>query len=278
MKVDLHIHSIFSDGSYTPEEIVLTAKEKNIEFISVTDHDNLDSQKEAKLYASESKIDYITGVEISCNFDSMLDILGYNIDTNNNDLNTALEKVQNFRKNRNKIMIEKFESLGIKITKKELEEVSGGEVIGRPHFARILINKGYVKDSDEAFDIYLGDHKKAYIPKERIEIKDAIKLINNAGGVAVLAHPKYIKLNREKFSVFLDELKSYGLWGIEAYYSKNTYEENRYFSKIAKDKGLYITAGSDFHGLNKTDNTIGMDFQDDYLFESIKLLREMSIH
>ncbi|WP_206076091.1 PHP domain-containing protein [Marinitoga lauensis] len=212
MLLDLHSHSTFSDGTYTPEDLILKAKEKNLILYSITDHDNIDAQKDAIYYAEKYGINYITGLEISCKFKNMFDILGYNISLDNDDLNAALKKVQNFRKNRNNLMIERLNSLGFDITLEEVINEAHGDVVGRPHFARVLLKKGYVKDRDEAFDKYLGDGKIAHIPKEKIEPKEAVRLIKNAGGFPVIAHPKYLKLSYNKLKNIILELKGYGLW------------------------------------------------------------------
>ncbi|GAB6189173.1 PHP domain-containing protein [Marinitoga arctica] len=272
MIVDLHSHSIFSDGTYTPEELILKAKNKNLKLYSITDHDNIDAQKNAIEYAKKYKINYITGLEISCKFKNMFDILGYNIDLNNEELNAALKKVQNFRKNRNKLMIERLNNLGFDITLEEVINESQGDVIGRPHFARVLLKKGYVKDRDEAFDKYLGDGKIAHIPKEKIEPKEAVRLIKNAGGFPVIAHPKYLKLSYSKLKDIILELKRFGLWGIEVYYPKHTPSEINMFRNLAIETNLFITAGSDFHGSNKPDIDMGMNVEDELLEKSMKIL------
>jgi len=272
MKIDLHSHSTYSDGTFTPEDLILKAKEKNLELYSITDHDNLDAQKEAVNYAKKYGVNYITGLEISCKFKNMFDILGYNINLDNEELNAALRKVQDFRKNRNSLMIEKLNSLGFDISLEEVISEAQGDVIGRPHFARILLKKGYVKDRDEAFDKYLGDGKIAHIPKKKIEPKEAVQLIKNAGGFPVIAHPKYLKLSYSKLRDLILELKPYGLWGIEVYYPKHSNSEIRLFRDLAIETELFITAGSDFHGENKPDIDLGMYIEDELLKKSIKML------
>ncbi|SHE71913.1 hypothetical protein SAMN02745164_01008 [Marinitoga hydrogenitolerans DSM 16785] len=274
MFLDLHSHSIYSDGTFTPEELILKAKEKNLLLYSVTDHDNIGAQKEAIYFANKYEVNYITGLEISCKFKNMFDILGYNISLDNNDLNSALEKVQNFRKNRNKLMIERLNSLGFDIALEEVINEAGGDVVGRPHFARVLLKKGYVKDRDEAFDKYLGDGKIAHIPKEKIEPKEAVRLIRNAGGFPVIAHPKYLKLSYSKLKEIILELKKHGLWGIEVYYPKHSNSEIKLFRDLAIETNLYITAGSDFHGANKPDVDLGMNVNDPFLEESINYIIE----
>ncbi|KAF2956739.1 PHP domain-containing protein [Marinitoga sp. 38H-ov] len=273
MLLDLHSHSIYSDGTLTPEDLILKAKEKNLSIYSITDHDNIDAQKEAIDFARKYNVKYITGLEISTKFKNMFDILGYNISLDNEDLNNALKKVQDFRKNRNKLMIEKLNSLGFDITLDEVINEADGDVVGRPHFARVLLKKGYVKDRDEAFNKYLGDGKIAHIPKEKILPEEAVKLIKNAGGFPVIAHPKYLKLSYTELKDLILKLKEFGLWGIEVYYPKHSNSEIKMFRDLALETGLYITAGSDFHGANKPDVDLGMNINDELLQESIEILK-----
>ncbi|MBM7558645.1 PHP domain-containing protein [Marinitoga litoralis] len=274
MLLDLHSHSIYSDGTLSPEELILKAKEKNLTIYSITDHDNIDAQKEAMYYANKYNVNYITGLEISTKFKNMFDILGYNISLDNHELNAALKKVQDFRKNRNKLMIEKLNSLGFDISLDEVINEADGDVVGRPHFARVLLKKGYVKDRDEAFNKYLGDGKIAHIPKEKILPEEAVKLIKNAGGYPVIAHPKYLKLTYKELKELVLKLKEYGLWGIEVYYPKHSNSEIKMFRDLAIETGLYITAGSDFHGANKPDIDLGMNIADELLQKSIEILNK----
>ncbi|AEX85772.1 phosphoesterase [Marinitoga sp. 1135] len=273
MLLDLHSHSTYSDGTYKPEDLILLAKEKNLELYSITDHDNIDAQKEAIEFAKKYDVNYITGVEISCKFKNMFDLLGYGIDINNEKLISTLNRIQDYRKNRNNLMIERLKELGFEITLDEVAEEAQGDVIGRPHFARVLLKKGYVKDREEAFDKYLGDGKLAYIPKQKLQPEEAVSLIKQAGGYPVIAHPKYLKLSPSKLIDLIYYLKPFGLWGIEVYYSKHTRKEIEIFKDIALKTGLMITAGSDFHGENKPEIDLGMSVEDEYLKKSIDVLK-----
>ncbi|BBE31346.1 phosphatase [Tepiditoga spiralis] len=259
MLIDMHSHSTFSDGTYTPQQLIEMAVEKKLEIYSITDHDNIGAQEFAINFSKEKKLNYVTGVEISCEFSSMLDILGYRIDIKNIKLNKVLNEIQDFRENRNVYMIEKLKKIGIEISMNELKQVAGSKIIGRPHFARVMVNKNYVKSFEEAFEKYLGDGKPGNVPKKKIKPLEAIELIRNAGGYPVIAHPRYLNLNKDRFEQFLKEMKKNGLWGLETYYSKNTVSENKYYYEIAKKYELIPTAGSDFHGLNKPDIKIGME-------------------
>ena len=264
MLIDMHSHSTFSDGTYTPKQLIEMAVESNLKVYSITDHDNIGAQEFAINFAKEKNLKYITGVEISCEFSSMLDILGYGIDIKNKKLNEVLNEIQDFRENRNIYMIERLRSIGIEITMEELKEVAGSKIIGRPHFARVMLNKGYIKSFEEAFERYIGDGKSGNVPKKKIKPLEAIELIRNAGGYPVVAHPRYLNLNKDKFEQFLKKLKDNGLWGLESYYSKNTVAENKYYYEVSKKYGLIPTAGSDFHGSNKPDIKIGMEVTEEF--------------
>ena len=272
MKIDLHSHSTGSDGTYNYNEIIDLAIEKNIEIISITDHDNINVQKSAIDQTSDKNIKYVTGVEISTEYENMLDILGYGIDIENKELKKILKEIQEYRTKRNDLMVEKINSLGFEMNLKEVRDVAGSDIIGRPHIARVMMNKGYVNTIEDAFNIYLGNNKKAFIPKIKLKPEKAIELITNAGGKAVLAHPKHITNSDQKLNQLIYKFKKYGLWGIEAYYSKHRKSDIDRFRKIAKKNDLYITAGSDFHGDNKPEIDLGMNVEDEFLRESIKNL------
>lgn len=272
MKLDLHIHSTASDGTLDYDKIIDQAKEKDLVLFSITDHDNINIQKKASEYAKSKNINFVTGVEISTDYVNMLDILGYGIDLENKILNNTLSEIQDYRIKRNYLMIDKLNSLGINIGIEDVKKVAGSEILGRPHIARVMMNKGYVNTIEEAFNIYLGNNKKAFIPKIKLLPEKAIEIITNAGGKAVLAHPKYISNSKEKLENLIRKFKENGLWGIEAYYSKHTKSDIDKFINIANKFDLNVTAGSDFHGDNKPEIKIGMEIESDLLNKSINNL------
>lgn len=272
MKLDLHIHSTASDGTLDYDKIIDQAKEKDLVLFSITDHDNINIQKKASEYAKSKNINFVTGVEISTDYVNMLDILGYGIDLENKILNNTLSEIQDYRIKRNYLMIDKLNSLGINIGIEDVKKVAGSEILGRPHIARVMMNKGYVNTIEEAFNIYLGNNKKAFIPKIKLLPEKAIEIITNAGGKAVLAHPKYISNSKEKLENLIRKFKENGLWGIEAYYSKHTKSDIDKFINIANKFDLNVTAGSDFHGDNKPEIKIGMEVESDLLNKSINNL------
>ncbi len=272
MKLDMHMHSKGSDGTFDYKEIIDLAIKKELEIISITDHDNLNVQKDALEYSKKKNIKYIPGVEISTEYPNMLDVLGYGIDLNNVLLNESLKEIQDYRIKRNDLMVEKLNGLGLTIDLLEVKDVAGSDIIGRPHIARVLMNKGYVNTMEEAFNIYLGNNKKAFVPKIKLKPENAIDIITKAGGKAVLAHPKYITNSNDRLNSLIRKFKDAGLWGIEAYYSKHRQADIDKFKNLAIKFELNITAGSDFHGNNKPEIDLGMEIKDEFLNESIRNL------
>ncbi|QTA38427.1 PHP domain-containing protein [Thermosipho ferrireducens] len=254
MFVDMHVHTTVSDGTYSPEEIVELALEKQIEFLSITDHDTIDGVKNVNV----RNLKFVPGVEISAEFPGTLHILGYNVDPDNEQLNRVLRQLQQYRSKRNELMVEKMNKYGFDITMDELREIAGEDLIGRPHFAQLFLKKGYVTSYQEAFDKYLKKGALFYIDKKRLNPDKAIELIVQAGGVAVLAHPYQTHLDDEELENLLKKLISYGLRGIEVYYSEHSQKQIEQYKNLAKRFDLLITAGSDFHGNNK-DIQLGME-------------------
>lgn len=252
-KIDLHMHTLQSDGTLTPEQLVERAKSRGVSCIALTDHDTVSGIKRAQKAGEEHGVEVIPGVEISVIFEpGTMHILGYFIDIENQSLLKGLEGIQKDRRERNPKIIEKLNQLGMKITLEEVEKVSGGDQIGRPHFARVMLEKGYIKDFKEAFDKYLGKGTPAYVDKRRVSSRDAIKMIRDAGGVASLAHPKQLKVDAGKnFEKEIEKLVDEGLTGLEVYSSCQSPGEVAYYKEVAKRFNLVMTGGSDFHGGNK---------------------------
>ena len=258
-QVDLHMHTTHSDGTFTPRGLVRHAKEKGLTCISVTDHDTMSSFEECAEETKKLGIELIPGIEISAQFEpGTLHILGFFLDPSQPRLRATLESIQKARKERNPQIIDRLNRLGIEITLKEVEAESGGKQIGRPHFAKVLFKKGMVKSMDEAFEKYLSKGKSAYIDKRRLSSKDAIQRIRDAGGIAVVAHPKQMKLDEKSLTSEFKRLVDEGLGGIEAYNSCQSPKEAEQYRRIAKRFNLFVTGGSDFHGANKPDVTLGV--------------------
>lgn len=245
MLIDMHTHTNYSDGLYSPKDLIDKAIEKKLNGISITDHDTIDALEIAVDYA-KTKVDFtlIPGIEFGCECDNKeVHLLGYFVDYNNPELIEATVKLKKSRINRGEKMVEKLVKLGLSINVEDIKKLAKDDYIGRPHIARALINKKYVKSIDEAFDKYLKKGAPAYVERFQLSISDSIKLIKDMKGISVLAHPALI--GDEKI---INHVISLGIDGIECYHSKQNKEQTNLLLKIAKDSNLIVTGGSDYHG------------------------------
>lgn len=247
--IDLHTHSTHSDGTKTPSELLFLAKENNLTYYAITDHDDIEGSKKLVSLPHDG-ITVYSGVELNAKIDKgQMHILGYNFDLNNERLNNKLKDLK--KNSRYNIMLyvnQLKEDYNIDFPKEEIDKILNREGnIGRPLLALLLIQYGYCESVAEAFDKYLGDEKlrkyKMWITKE-----ECISMINEAGGIAVLAHPFTLKLTNEELKEELKYLVSIGLKGIEIYHSKSTEEQREYYKELAKEFNLITTGGTDYHG------------------------------
>jgi len=257
--IDLHTHSTASDGSYRPAEVVRLAKVAGLKAMALTDHDTTDGLPEAVAAGAELGVEVIPGVEISAQFiDDTMHILGYFLDFRSGKLAERLAVLKQARKERNPKIVAKLNALGIPITMEQVERASGGGQVGRPHIARALLESGYVSSMQQAFDIYLKNGGKAYVEKFRFPPAEAMDMIREAGGVPVLAHPFTLGLgSASALKEVLLDLKDQGLAGVEIFYADHSPEQEALYLKLARELGLLVTGGSDFHGNNKPDVTLG---------------------
>ncbi len=259
--IDLHTHSTASDGTFSPEELVYLAKKEGLQALALTDHDTIDGLEIAYQIAQKENLPFLCGVEISIQFNGPghFHLLGYFLHPQIPEINTTLVKLKKAREERNKKIIEKLNSLGIKITLEELKNIAKGE-IGRPHIAYLLVKKGIVKTFEEAFEKYLKKGAPAYAPKALLSPQSAINLILAAKGAPILAHPFTLKLSYFELEKYLRTLKDFGLIGIEAYYTEHNPDFTKFLINCAKKFDFLITGGSDFHGKNKPDIKLGKGF------------------
>ena len=250
--VDFHVHSVFSDGTDSVKTIIEKASKRHFDFLSITDHDTFASQVEAIKIAGNYGVKYVTGIEISAEYPSTLHILGYNYDINNNDFYREISKLEKYRNDRNKKIIRNFQNLGFNISLNEVIEEAKGNIVGRPHFASVLLKKGYFKSREEIFEKYLGKGKIAYENKIRFSMEKCIDVIHKAGGIAIWAHPYSAVKEEDDIIPLLKKLLCFGLDGIEVYYSSYEPEMIAYLEKVADKYNLLKTAGSDYHGINKS--------------------------
>ena len=257
--IDLHTHSTASDGTLSPEELVLEAKRKGLAALALTDHDTTEGLPRAAKKAQEVGLNFVPGVEISVKFEGPghCHLLGYFIDYEDQGLKEVLGRLHEARQSRNRLMVQKLQELGVPISLEELEAVAQGGEIGRPHMAKILVKKGIVRDFDEAFEKFLGKGKPAYVPKARLSPEEAISAISQAGGLTSLAHPIYLGLSKEETRAYVAKLKEMGLSALEAYYTDHDEGYTRFCLELAEEFGLLVTGGSDFHGENKPEIELG---------------------
>lgn len=250
--IDLHLHSTASDGTLSSAELVTYAKEKNLEAIAVTDHDTVEGLEEALAVGVRLGIEVVPGIEISAERpNSTLHILGYYINFKDETFLKNISILQEARAERNPKMIKNLHTLGIDIELDEVTKVAETGQVGRPHFAQVLLKKGYVKNMQEAFEKYLKKGAPAYEDKFRFSPHDAITHIVNGGGIPVLAHPCTLNYRTNKdLELLVTDMMNYGLMGVEVYYSDHTRSQTALYEQIAKKYNLLITGGSDFHGNN----------------------------
>jgi predicted metal-dependent phosphoesterase TrpH len=280
LRIDLHIHSTASDGSLTPADIIGHAQKINLAAIAITDHDSVDGSKEALQIGIPPSLHFLTGVEISAAHppffpgSGSFHILGYAIHLDNRDLNQALSKLQDARKNRNPEILKRLNKLGFRISLEEVNQEVGEGQLGRPHIAYAMLKKGFVASVDEAFDKYLGTEGLAYVDKDRIECEQAIDIIRAAGGVAVLAHPALLNIeNEQQLDVLIQDLIKIGLAGIEVYYPEHSPQQIRQYTQLAAKYDLLMTGGTDFHGSIMPEIKMGSGTGD--LFVPYNLYKEL---
>lgn len=257
-RLDLHVHTTYSDGSLPPAAVLALAKKVDVAALAVTDHDTMDGVVEAIEAGHEYGIEVIPGIEISSRLqDQELHILGYFIDRHDAVLLGRLSAYRVTRHDRNPQIIARLNELGLALTYEEVRQLAGTESVGRPHIARILMDKGYVTSAKEAFDRYLADGAAAYVARSLPDPAEAIALIRGAGGVPVLAHPSWLDRGNG-ITTLCQQLKEYGLAGLEVHYSTHRPEQTNQYLSVARQLDLLITGGSDFHGLTKPDIEVGI--------------------
>lgn len=257
MCVDLHTHSIYSDGTSTPAELVELAVHNGLRALALTDHDTIEGVAETQQLGEQGGITILTGLEISTTLRQYtLHILGYGIDPNHQELQQWLLPLQQGRSNRNNAILHKLQDLGINISAEEIRTISHCGQTGRPHFARLLIAKGVVDSFDAAFRLYLGRNKPAWERRFSYSAAETIAMIHRAGGVAVLAHPGQLDPEMRAQPPLIRELTLRGLDGLEIYYPTHSKKMRKNLMAMAAECGLIATGGSDFHGDTRPANRL----------------------
>jgi len=256
--IDLHIHSTYSDGTLSPAAIVDLAKKTGLQAIALTDHDTMAGVAEALARGRQVDVEVIAGIEISAWHEIMpLHILGYGLRVDEPDLKHRLLRLQQGRLIRNTRIVANLNRLGIDLTMAELSACSEHGQAGRPHLARLLVKKRVVASEDEAFSRYLRRGGAAYAERFKYYADEAITMIREAGGIAVLAHPGTLDFNRVSITDLLRELQRLGLQGVEVYYPTHSVSTIQKLKRIADRLDLLITGGSDFHGNNRSKAPLG---------------------
>lgn len=250
--VDLHVHSNCSDGTFTPSELVSYALEKGLKAFALTDHDTVAGLPEAFAAAEGTPLEVIAGIEFSTEYHGKdIHIVGLDIAYDSAEFLEQLLRFQDSRDIRNEKMIRKMQEDGIDISHRQMELAFGDAVWTRAHFARYLMDHGYVAEMPEAFEKYIGDTCPYFVPREKVTPVQAVHLIYRTGGIPVLAHPLLYHLAEADLCGLVTSLKKAGLMGIEAVYSTHSVLEENLVRRLAKQYGLLISGGSDFHGSNK---------------------------
>lgn len=277
--VDLHVHSIRSDGTLTPTELVDYAIDKGLSAIALTDHDTVDGIDEMMDYAKGRPIEIIPGIEYSTEYlNRDVHILGLFIDHKAPVFQEYLARFKQSRTDRNHKLCANLQGAGIDITYEELLDAFPDAIITRAHYAKFLLDKGYVKSRNEAFDRYLGDHTPYFVHREKITPEEVIRVTLEAGGIPVLAHPTLYKLGREQLDILVHRLKDAGLMGMECIYSTYTPAEEAQMKALAKKYNLMQSGGSDFHGANKPGLELAVGYGRLYVDDSILTEMKKALH
>ncbi|MBR2402375.1 MAG: PHP domain-containing protein [Lachnospiraceae bacterium] len=259
--VDLHTHTTESDGSFTPEELMSEAKRTGLSAIAITDHDSISGIKKAAPLADELGIELIPGVELSTDYNGKeVHVVGLYVNVEDEYFLGKIKEFKDNRDSRNVIIVENLQKEGFVITMEELTAENPDCVITRANIARFLYEHGMIPTIQTAFEKYIGDNCKCYVNRFKITPMDGVRLIKEAGGTAILAHPLLYHMSDATLQKMVDEMKEAGLDGIEAIYCTYTPAEERQMKQFAKENGLLISGGSDFHGTTKPKLELGTGY------------------
>jgi predicted metal-dependent phosphoesterase TrpH len=265
--VDLHCHSTASDGTLPPADVVRLARDSGLAGLALTDHDTIGGIAEAGAEAEKLGLAFLPGIEISCEYPhpGTMHILGYGVDPASETLRSLTTQLLEGRDNRNPKIINRLNELGVAITMAEVEQeaeataADSKKPIGRPHIAAILLRKGYVSSIKQAFDKFLAPGGLAYFDKERLTMRQAMEMIQQSGGMPVLAHPVQLRTTSDaELERVVKDLKDLGLVGLEVIHSDHDAALVEKYTRLADRYSLLKTGGSDFHGSNKKDIRLGI--------------------
>lgn len=260
MAIDLHTHSSYSDGSDTPDGLFERAASLRLTTVALTDHDTLEGIADARTAADRHGIELIPGTELSLEYaKGGMHLIVLWLEPGIGPLQDRLAELRGGRDRRNARIVERLNELGLAVDLAEVLEQAGEGSVGRPHIAAVLVRHGYVDSIEQAFDEYLGNDRKAYVGRERLEPQEAIQLARASGGVPILAHPHTLAIdNRFEMADLLVELRAFGLLGIECHYGNYPAEGRAGLVALADRFGLLPSGGSDYHGTYKPDVALGI--------------------
>lgn len=259
--IDLHMHSIYSDGTHTPEELIEHAAQAELSAVALTDHDTVRGISRFLAAAEKHSVTAIAGVEVSTSYaPGEMHVLGYMVEFKDTFFESQLEWIRSARNARNEEILHKLHKHGMPLRWEEVRAHAGDQVIGRPHFARAMVERGYARNTKEAFSRWLARGCPAYARRRTVTPAEALEIIRDAGGLPVLAHPFTLNANRLDMRHIIGNLKDDGLEGLEVYYPQHTAEQTRDYLKMASDYDLVPTGGTDFHGGLTPDLKMGRGF------------------
>lgn len=275
--IDLHTHSTASDGTYTPAQLMEYAHARNINAIALTDHDSIDGIIEAQKKARELSMGFIPGIELSIQWPTgEFHLLGLGLQSPSKELLGAIDFLRQERDNRNIKMAQKLQEQGIAITYEEVVEKAGTKTIGRPHFASLMIEKGFIRQRQQAFDQYFAKGRPCYVERTGLDLEDAVKAIKTSGGIPVQAHPLSMYVSWGKMEDTMIDIQMHGVEGLEAWHPGTRVSEAYRLEELARKLGMTATAGSDFHGEKvRADRKIGYTagkskIEDKFWYEELK--------
>lgn len=265
-RADCHCHTLFSDGTLSPVALLDLAQKLNLTGLCITDHDTIEAYQTALPYAQTLGIEMISGIEISAEHqNTSIHVLGYAFNLNDLNLLNFCDKLQAHRDNRNQEILNKLTKIKMPLTLEEIKHRFPHGTIGRPHIAYMMVQKRYVKNTKQAFERYLGDKCSCYVKGMLLAVEEAIELIHQAGGFAVLAHPHYIQPKR-----MIHSLSNMPFDGIEAYYGRLNATQESPWLALAQQKNWFVTGGSDYHGETKPHTILGSSWTPSEIFTLFK--------
>lgn len=248
MRADLHTHSRASDGQYAPAELVRMAKDKGIEILALTDHDTTDGLEEALCAGGAEGLTVLRGIELSARERRGFHLLGYCFSLEAPGLAALCGRLKAGRDERKYRIVDFLREKGVPVSLEEVEEIAGGGVIARPHFAQAMVRRGYVQTTQEAFQRYLDTAEYQRIARFKADARTCVEAVKDAGGKVSLAHPYQLRLDDEALDAQVRELADWGLDAIECFYPRHTPQQTAFYQRLAEKYHLRVTGGSDFHG------------------------------